>query len=136
MAKPQPRRIASDDCIKTVDGVEYAVHEGEWVEMVGGVSVAEMRARQVLLEFGPKVAALEGEPDANVEFVRLFNEAYSTVIQGIARRLVDWNWTDDLGHPLPKPDGSPAPLAPLSPEEILYLLTVVTAEAPAERKND
>ena len=136
MAKPIARRIPSDDCTKTVDGTEYAVHEGERVELVGGLTIAELRARQHLLELSPKVAALQGEDNAAQETIRLLEESYTKVLDSLARRLVAWNWTDDRGEPLPAPDGTSTPLEGLSPEELLYLLTATGGEAPAERKND
>jgi len=135
MAKPQPRRIPSDDCEVTINGEVYTPHEGEYVEMLVGQTVSEISAARRFLELQPKFAALKGEDDENQQVTALLDDAFEGICKSLAGRVVSWNWTDDAGRPLPPPDGTSGPIKNLRAEEVYYLIGCAKGEPPAERKN-
>ena len=82
--KVPPRRVYADDLVVRVGDEEYRPHAGEWVEFRRGVSVRQrMLNRQLVQE------------STNEE------ELYPQVMENLAARIVDWNWTDDDGVALP-----------------------------------
>lgn len=139
MAKPVPRRIPSDDCEVTIDGEVYRPHEGEWVEMISSESVGELRIRVELAQLGPKLEALEGEPDAGIRYNALMDAHYVSLCEHLAERVVAWNWTDLRGRPLSPPtddQGRPLGLLRLRANELYWLMNAVAPQESAEsRKN-
>lgn len=136
MAKPTPRRIPSDACeVVGADG-PYHPHEGEWVEIVGTLTVGDIMALSALERYGVALQAAQGEPDEAIQSVRIMDQYFRQTCEGLARRVVAWSWTDDLGRPLPQPAGNPEAFAALSPAELTYLIGLVRGEQPADRKND
>lgn len=136
MAKPLPRRVPSDDCAVDLDGDTYYPHEGEWVEIVGVPSVAELQAFTALAALGQDLAVAEGEPDEAGQAAAAIDRHFTAVCAALAERIVAWNWTDMRGRELPSPDGNPAVFASLSTEELYYLTRVARGERAADRKND
>ncbi len=135
MSKPQPTRIASDDCAVTVDGVACYPHEGEWVELYRLQSVAELQAMEQMTRLTVALQAAQGEPDEAQRSLAIMNAAFGDACACLAGRVVAWNWTDLSGAPLPPPAGNPAVLARLSVEEVSWLLARNAAETAGERKN-
>lgn len=136
MAKPQPRRIASDDCAVTLPGGEvFYPHEGEWVEVVLGMTVGEIQQLGPIRAIGVQMAEVQGEPDQNARMLELLGPHYEMLTSLLANRILAWNWTDDFGRPLPALDGTPEPLKRLRGEELYWLLMAGQGETSAERKN-
>ncbi len=135
MAKARPRRIASDDCIVTMDGEAFTPHEGEWVEMHRGLTIGGLQAIAGMQRIGVDLQAIQGEEDAAAQALAQLGPHFERLCAYLAPRIVDWNWTDDAGRPLPKPDGTTAPLLLLNAQEINWLLAAAMGETPAERKN-
>jgi hypothetical protein len=136
MAKPTAITVPSDDCVVTIGGKPYNVHEGETVTLVE--TAPTIRDQQALLAFhmlGPKVAAAEGDPEELQAILPLLDRALEDVCAMLAERVVDWTWTNDRGRPLPKPDGTGEPFKALRDDEVMYLIEVVKGESPAARKN-
>ena len=50
----------------------------------------------------------------------------------MSQLIIDWNWVDDEGNPLPKP--SPAVLADLPFEEVTFLLNAINIEDITDQK--
>lgn len=136
MAKPQPKRIPSDDCAVKIDGAVCFPHEGEYVEMITTETVGEMKARRFLREVGVRIDAIKGEPDEKVKFEQIMDEYFDEICSHLAGRVFAWNWTDDWGRPLPQPDGTVGPLLRLRAGELYWLMNATGGETPAERKND
>lgn len=134
MAKPQPIRIPSDDCAVTIGGEKYHPHEGEWVEMIPGLTVGALHGMRVLQEMVPQLQAAEGEPGEQARVVALMDTGYAEICSFLAARLFGWNWTDLSGRPLPAPDGTPSALQALSAEEVNWLLQAAGGETPAAQK--
>ncbi len=133
--KPQPKRIASDDCAVEVDGATYYPHQGEWVEVRPIMQVKDVRLNVRLQQMGVELEALKGEPDELLRKAQLNAEATEAMVGFVAPRLVRWNWTDMDGQPMAQP--SAEALGELSPEEMRWLyLRVSGQETAAERKND
>lgn len=135
MAKPQAVTIPSDDCLVNIDGVRYALHEGETVTLIHGMSVGAMTSLNAMLQIGPKLAAADGEPDEKLQHARLADDAMQALCAALAPRLVAWTWTDVAGRPLPQPDGTTGPLMALDPAEIGWLVMAAKGETAGARKN-
>ncbi len=130
MAKIPARRVSSDDCAvhvgrkiegkKITDpGIEYKVHEGEWVDVIPMAAVRQYLAIRDLQS--GKEAQMEGGLD-------------KLCIQ-LAERVTAWNWKDNEGAALPQPYHNPAVLQQLTEDELLWLFTAVLGETLGERKN-
>lgn len=135
MAKPQPITVPSDDCLVAIGGEKYAVHEGETVTLIPGMTVGAINAANALMQIGPKLAAAEGEPDQVQQQTALADDAMQALCVALAPRLVAWTWTDVAGRPLPPLDGTTAPLMALEAEELLWLLGAAKGETAGARKN-
>jgi hypothetical protein len=155
-------RIPSDDfeMRNPEDGEWYAVHEGEWVEMLPRRTFAEIKEYQRFSQLSADLAALkppEGDetPEAiasRTEMRAVQQAAFTELCEFLAERVVRWTWTGPTGRPLvawndeyqdaegnPQPcarlDGDPRVIERLDAAEIYYLLNVEQGETPAERKN-
>lgn len=137
MSKPLPERFDCDDFSVAVNGETYHPHEGEWVELFPDQTVQEILATTSLGKFGAKLKAAKGDEDEQFQVLSAMGEQYSIVCEQLAGRIMDWNWTDRRGAPLPKPDGTAVPISRLSDAEIAYLLNLKARkqETPDDRKN-
>lgn len=137
MAKPVPVEVKSDDCLVTVNGEKYAVHEGESVWLFQGQSVSEMRAVSRLAQLQVQVDALKdgGDTAAALALMAEIDALFDALCAMLAPRVVRWNWTDLRGEPMPQPDGTPGVLARLDSEELFWLLQAAKGEAGGGRKN-
>lgn len=135
MAKPQAIEIKSDDCVVTIDGEKYALHEGESVWLIPGLSVGTIRAMNTLMAVGPRMDAAKGEPDELATITRLADESFQAVCEALAQRVQRWTWTDLLGNALPQPGGAVESFQSLTPEELFWLLSAAKGETAGARKN-
>ena len=133
MAKPPTRQVPSDDCIVDIDGVEYHLHEGEWVKVVSSFAVGSLRIMRRMTELQSQMDALED--DEQIRKVILMDDTVGELVDVLQRRIVEWNWTDDLDNPLPQPFHNPAAFQSLRLEELMYLALVVRGDSPDEQKN-
>ena len=135
MGKPLPKRVDSSDCAVKIGDETYYPHEGEWVELFVGQSVGELQGITQMRRLGVEMQAIQGESDQNERALDLIEPVFDTLCNILAGRIVNWNWTDDAGRPLPAPDGTPQPLKRLRAEELNWLLSAGQGETPAQRKN-
>lgn len=133
MAKPPTRQVPSDDCTIEADGVVYSPHEGEWVKVVSSFAVGSLRIMRRMTELQSQMDALDD--DEQIRKIVLMDDTVDQIIDVLQGRIVEWNWTDDLGNPLPQPFGNPDAFKPLRLEELMYLALIVRGEAPAEQGN-
>jgi len=131
--KPPTRQVPSDDCTIEIDGVEYHIHEGEWVNVVSSFAVGSLRIMRRMTELQSQMDALED--DEAIRKVILMDDTVGELVDVLQRRIVEWNWTDDMGAPLPQPFHNPDAFSSLRLEELMYLALVVRGESPAEQKN-
>ena len=93
--KIPPKRVPSDDCLVYVgrviegdkitnQGKGYAVHEGEWVETLPVATVAEAIAISRML-------------NVTIKQVNKIAEGLDQICEGLAKRIIGWNWTDNDG---------------------------------------
>lgn len=132
---PAPTVVPSDDCVVTVAGAPYHIHRGQTVSVIGTRSIGEMKAAWGFNRLSTELDAVKGEPDENVKAVALLEDHYDALLLWMADRIVDWDWTDQRGRPLPKPDGTVEPLLKLAPDELFYLTGILRGEVPADEKN-
>lgn len=133
--KPPARTVPSDDCVVTVDGVEYHPHEGEWVKVVPGYSVGDLQLQREMQSLAMKLDAASGEADEAQKKIALVDDSYESAIGVLSHRLRAWNWTSDDGEALPQPAGNPAAFQHLRVEEVMYLVAAVQGETPGDQKN-
>lgn len=136
MSKPEPKPVPSDDCTVTLDGVDYFPHEGETVWLLPGQAVGEIASLARLMALADELAAIVGDDDEARQAARLSDEAMRDLCEALAPRILDWDWTDLAGRPLPKPDGTARPLLRLQTAELYWLLSAARGETPSARKND
>lgn len=133
MAKPPIRQVPSDDCVVEVDGKEYHVHEGEWIKVISSFAVGSLHVMRRITELQSQMDALED--DEEIQKVILTDDTMNELIDVLKARVVEWNWTDDLGNPLPQPLNNAFAFHSLRLEELMYLGLVVRGESPAEQGN-
>ena len=131
--KIPPKRIPSDECMVTVgreisdgkitaEGMAYKMHEGEWVDILPVRTLREMT----------RLVDLRSSKGNDI----LLSHALKETCEELAKRVMDWNWTDVMGQPLPQPYGHPEIIEGLYSDEIIWLLTQLSgAETTGERKN-
>lgn len=142
MSKPPSRWVPSDDCAVTIDGETYYPHEGERVKIIGSSTVGELQSlwafNNIAVDLGEKPSDDASDDDLrayNRQRSRQLSDAYERLCSAIAQRVVDWDWTDDEGSPLPKPDRTTGPLKALRDQELYYLRSVIQGESTAARGN-
>lgn len=138
MTKPKvpTKVIHSDTCTVTIDGTEYAIHEGEWVEIIPIIEVRETQAFSQLGQFQIELEAARDDATQG-QIADIMNRHYDVICEGIASKVVAWNWTNMLGVPLPQPDGSTELFKRLTADELYWLFAAIRRqEAPESRKND
>lgn len=147
--------------MKGDDGEWYAVHEGEWVEMLPRRTFAEIREFQRFRKLSADLDALRPAPgDDSTEAMQALiamrdtqSAAFLELCEYLAARVVRWTWTGPLGAPLvPWNDeyedpetherkacaritGDVRAIERLDAGEIYYLLDVKQGEPPAEKKD-
>lgn len=136
MAKPPPIRIPSDDCRIVLDGQEFFPHEGEWVETLAGMTVAEYKAINAMGNLAERLAQVKGDPDEEEKVNALIDGQFDQICDVLAARVVAWNWTDDAGRPLPQPNGTPAIFHRLRSHELNWLVRAAEGETPSQEKKD
>lgn len=128
--------ILSDDCMVEIGqivengeiiqpGVEYPVHQGEWVEVIPVLTIAEITTLSEMR------ALTQDDDGAKV------GDAFHRLCASLSLKIVAWNWTDMLGEPYPQPFRNPEVLENLTPDEIVWLVGAITErETGEQRKND
>ncbi len=144
------RRVPSDDCVVYVgrrivgskiveQGKPYAIHEGEWVEVVSLDSVGLFLTYMDLQRYQEEMRRLADLEEASAEEIseasQHMNQCFTQIIDEVSSRVSDWNWTDLVGKPLPKPYDNRDVLRKLSTDELLWLVSAIEGETGAERKN-
>lgn len=122
---PPTKRIACDECPVIVDNVTYFPHEGQWVDVI---PVGSMREQLVLGDFSRlsvEAAAAEDDPQLQRELNLRLSQVNNAVLQVLADRVIDWNWTDAYGRALPKPDGTAQGIDRITQSEMWWLLTTI-----------
>lgn len=125
-SKPPYRIIRSDDCVITVNGVQYYPHAGEQVAFVAAIRLDTLLMAMRLQNLqGTDLSTVGGEEAA--EFAQMFSDLCIELAQCIR----GWSWTgdevDESGEytVLPWPsslDGRIAVLRGRSMDEIMWLV--------------
>ena len=133
--KPMPVRVPSDDCVITRDGMEYRLHEGEWIEVIRGQMVGQIQLGHKLARAAPSIAAVQGDEDETTQVLSIIGNAVDDAVALLRSRITGWNWTGMDGEPLPQPGDEPDVFSRLEVEELWYLVGALN-ETTAERGND
>ena len=133
--KPPLDPIPSDDCEITINGKTYTPHEGEWVKAIPGMQLGDFKISHKLGELQPQLAAIEGDEDEGAKRIALADDSFNDVVESLKDRIVEWNWTNDLGSPYPQPPDDPEVFRRLRPEESYYLISVMRGETTDAEKN-
>jgi len=127
-------KVKSDECSISIGqviedgeitnpGTPYFVHQGEWVEILPVITVAEVMNISRLQNAASDTASL----DQNL----------SDLCKELAKRIIAWNWTDLMGEPMEQPFNRPDVLERLASEELMWLMTASSSQESAdERKKD
>ena len=133
--KPAARLVPSDDCVVTVDGVEYHPHEGECIEVIPIAQLEDLRIMRELNGVRPQLDTVKDEPDQRAREIEILSKAFEIAVDVLGHRIVAWNWTDMAGNPMASPAEDPNVLRRLSFEEVFYLVDAIQGETPGEQKN-
>ena len=133
MSKPVARRVSSDDCAVSIDGVVYYPHESEWVNLMGGLAVGELKGLGKFGQIQTEMDAIRGDANEGARVLAILNPAFDEVRFVLARHVTAWNWTDNRGQALPPPDFES--LGMLSQEELFWLLAALQNRTPDAEKN-
>ena len=135
------RYIASDGCVVHIDrviedgeirdaGVEFYPHRGQ---AIGIVPVTSMREYIAISKVAGRTQA---QGPVTAESMDRMGEAFATICEEIAGRVVWWDWTDSRdGTPLPQPFKRPAVIERLLDDEVVWLLTASKGESQEARGN-
>jgi len=128
------RKVPSDDCVIyvgreidvekgtiTSQGTPYHIHKGEWVKVVPLLSVRDYLAWNKLR------GAFAGDSEQ-------MEVALDELCVGLSSKIVEWNWTDMTGEPLPQPYKNPDVIKGLNEMELIWLSTALV-ETGGQRKN-
>lgn len=143
--KPLAVRIPTDDFAVEVPGQgSRHTHRGEWVEIWPIIQVWGLDTTTRYTELRDEMNELsesETEDPAesaanNAKAATLMARMTELMREITAYNLVDWSWTDNWGRPMPKPDGTVAPLSKLGYLELSYLIGLrVNPDTEDEGKN-
>ena len=125
------RTVKSDACVIHIgriikdgdvedEGKAYQVHKGESIKVLPIMSVRQYIAWNKMMGSLTDPAKLE--------------EALDSICLELSNKVVDWDWTDLNGEPLPKPYHNPDVFKQLAEEEIVWLSSALV-ETPEQRKN-
>jgi len=103
-------RIIADGAIVKEGQLSY-VHIGEWIKYIPVITVGE----SIMLS---RLQGMSGK-DIDAEETTDWIDA---TCESLARRIIDWNWTDLQGQLLPKPWNNPSAFKDLSNDELAYLM--------------
>lgn len=131
--KPEAQWVPSDDCEVEVGGVSYFPHLGERVQVISSFTVGKLRLMRRLAELNANMAAVDG--DGAAPAIALMDDAFEEAIGVLQGSVVDWDWTDDSGAPLPKPLHNPAAFQGLRIDEIYWLVAATRGETRAQQGN-
>lgn len=133
--KPKPVRIKSDDCVVLVQGQQYHVHRGEWIETYVGVTAGQLANFDALADAHEVAQQVKGDPDGGRQSIRAMSSALQQTMEALADRITAWNWTDHTGAALPKPYKDPGAFKTLTVDELIYLTGAVQGETEEQRGN-
>ena len=107
----------------TNPGTPYFVHQGEWVEILPVITVAEVM----------NISRLQ---NAATDTVGL-DQNLSSLCKELSKRIIAWNWTDLMGEKMEQPYNRPDVLERLASEELMWLMSAASSQESAdERKKD
>ena len=107
----------------TNPGTPYFIHQGEWVEILPVITVAEVMNISRLQNAASDTTSL----DQNL----------SDLCKELSKRVIAWNWTDLMGEKMEQPYNRPDVLERLASEELMWLMTASSSQESAdERKKD
>lgn len=135
MAKPLPIKCPADELVVKFGGVEYTPHEGESVTLLRCGTLNMLTRFRELNGVAAELAAIKGDANENERSVEIVESAYRGLAELIAPYLIEWDWTDITGRPLPPLDGTAGPLGQLEVEELQWLTARIQGVEVSDRPN-
>lgn len=115
--------MAQRQNIVTYDSAEVQ-GEGSWVKVR---QITHGESKRMLREYGAFMGkGVQDVPPEKIEEMQAQNDAL------IARNVIEWNWVDEDGDPLPLPQKSPEVLDDLTESETKFIGLALRGDA--ERK--
>ncbi len=102
------------------------------VSAVKTKEIKETRRLSLRAEKAQKEVEKRRKAGEEVEDLEPF-DGFAAGLEMIQRHLLEWNWVDDDGVPLPQPKGNPEVLDELTVKEVTFLANLLTGEE--ESKN-
>ena len=127
-------KVKSDECSINIGqviedgeitnpGTPYFVHQGEWVEILPVITVAEVM----------NISRLQNAASDTVGL----DQNLSDLCKELSKRVIAWNWTDLMGEKMEQPYNRPDILERLASEELMWLMSAASSQESAdERKKD
>ena len=127
-------KVMSDECSINIGqvvedgeitnpGTPYFVHQGEWVEILPVITVAEVM----------NISRLQNAASDTVGL----DQNLSSLCKELSKRIIAWNWTDLMGEKMEQPYNRPDVLERLASEELMWLMSAASSQESAdERKKD
>src|SRR5574340_414852 len=107
---------------------------------IGSSTVGELQSlwafNNIAVDLGEKPSDDASDDDLrayNRQRSRQLSDAYERLCSAISQRVGDWDWMDDEGSLLRKPDRTTGPLTALRDQELYYLRSVTQGESTAAR---
>ena len=122
------RKYDADWSVK-VEGETIYPHENEWVKVIPVAAISSF------LSIADMMKEADGRTMDPAMMTRL-QPAFHQLCDQLARRVIEWNWTDWDGEPMDQPHKRPDVIAQLTEDEVLWLLTAVQGETASTRKKD
>jgi hypothetical protein len=135
--RPSNRRISNDDFVLTVNGVDHAPHQGEWIEVRPITSMADLAQITSIQIAWNEIQAIGSDPAQTVRSAELAQQVLDSLVSRFVRIITQWNWTDVMsGEALAQPaENEGAAVRGLSVDELQYLFILTAPEGTADRKN-
>ena len=139
------QRIQSDDCLVYVgrvigegsiieEGTPFPVHKGEWVEVLRLGAIRQYLALMHMIQ-GAAAASKDLSEAERIDATKDLEQSLDELCHEIAGRIVNWNWTDMQGSPLPIPYRNDKVIKDLTEDELIWLTQAVQGEGSGQRKN-
>lgn len=132
-AEPRGVVVPSDDCVVPVDGEPTYPHKGECIRVIRGRwTIEEVRVAGRLGAKQADIDALEeSDPGYATAVDLIFGGMVDDLQRIVARRVIEWDWTDAYGARMALPSEDPHVFNNVTIEELVYVFAACRGSNPA-----